>query len=196
MHLECVTSISWFVENHIIILKWCIKPRIGCLVSAFAKFLGFIYITTSLKCLIMSAKAHPGDPYHQWYKPQKQNYQKKKQRVNACLYLKYVIVIEYYYGQIKISTDFKARNHLSIYKKDISESYWVKKYRGIQFIAERLRKKKTQWNREKEFKNPKMYKNVKDIKAHNLQVRTIYVCNNFHIRIPIYRCPWFTTYLL
>lgn len=60
---------------------------------------------------------------------------KKKQRVNACLYLKYVIVIEYYYGQIKISTDFKARNHLSFYKKDISESYWVKKYRGIQFIA-------------------------------------------------------------
>lgn len=78
-------------------------------------------MSLSLKCLLLAAKAHSGCPCHKGYKPQK-NYQ-KIQRINACLYLIHMGFSEYYGGQIKIFTDLKARNYLSFYKKDYSESY-------------------------------------------------------------------------
>lgn len=71
----------------------------------------------------MAAKAHPSCPYRKGYKPQK----KKKLPENAkgkCLPLFNIHGFsEYYCGQIKIFRDLKARNYLSFYKKDSSESY-------------------------------------------------------------------------
>lgn len=113
----------------------------GCLVSILAKFLGYIYL--SLKCLIMAAKAHPSCPYRKGYKPQK-----KKLPENAkgkCLPLFNIHGFsEYYCGQIKIFRDLKARNYLSFYKKDSSESYWVKKnYRNLIYSRKTQEKKET-----------------------------------------------------